>query len=439
MTAPRNDSLAPSRGRSWSLLLAVLLLLLIAAIATGRILLNPAGCGAVLPLTATESLVQAVVGILTPLAFAALGVLIVRYQPANRVGWLCLASGIGLASTVFLSFYLDCALAGVLVDTGIAFLALVNYSFGWLVLIPLFILLPLLFPDGHFLSPRFRKLSLVVFGLVALMTLALVWVPDFRNSFGVSYPLDNPFGLSQLPPWWGQIFQQAIFLLILFAALVGILSMILRLRRSRGVERQQMKWFAYFLATAVAIQIIVFEFVVKILFPLEGSRWLDGLYAILVIIVFLGFPLTIGIAVFKYRLYDIDVIIRRTLVYGALTLTLALIYFGSVVLMQGLFVAVAGQQSAVAVVISTLVIAALFTPLRRRIQNDIDRRFFRKKYDAEKTLQAFALTARDETNLDSLTAELLRVVEETMQPEHVSLWLKPTADRRQSDLIQYAQ
>ncbi len=146
-------------------------------------------------------------------------------------------------------------------------------------------------------------------------------------------------------------------------------------------------------------------------------------------IALMGMGICLAIAITRYRLFDIEVVIRRTLVYAALTLTLGFVYFGSVILLQGLFEAVSGQQSAVVIVVSTLVIAALFNPLRRRIQNDIDRRFFRRKYDAEKVVEAFSASLREEVDLDDLQEQILSVVEETLQPEHVSLWMKSTPGR----------
>ena len=256
-------------------------------------------------------------------------------------------------------------------------------------------------------------------------------LPDFRrvNSFGASLPLDNPFGIAQLPAWWYPFFHGASLLSIIFLSMAGVLSMILRLKRSTGDERQQMKWLAYFLATAVTIQLLVFELPGNLFYPqIFRTIW----YTLILLAVFWGFPLVIGLAIFKYRLYAIDLIIRRTLAYGLLTAILAVTFLGSVIVLQSLFATATGQQSPVIIVISTLLIAALFNPLRLRVQGWIDRRFFRRKYDAAQTLAAFAATARDEVDLDRLTQELVQVMQETMQPAHVSVWLKKSNVRTQS-------
>jgi hypothetical protein len=146
---------------------------------------------------------------------------------------------------------------------------------------------------------------------------------------------------------------------------------------------------------------------------------------VLLAVGFVGIPIAIGIAILKYRLYDINLLINRTLVYGTLTATLVVFYFGGIVILQRVFVALTGQRSTLAVVASTLVIAALFNPLRHSIQSFIDRRFYRGRYDARKTLEAFSAKLRDETDLDALSDDLVGVVRETMQPAHISLWLRP--------------
>jgi hypothetical protein len=200
-----------------------------------------------------------------------------------------------------------------------------------------------------------------------------------------------------------------------------VISLFVRFRRARGDERQQIKWFAS-AAALTLVWIIVF-----------GQASLRGLPEAIValssLLVIPSIPIATGIAILRYRLYDIDLIINRTLVYGSLTAMLALLYFGGVATTQAIFGALAGQeqQPQLAVVVSTLVIAALFMPLRRRIQSFIDRRFYRRKYDARKTLEAFSAKLRDETDLDRLGDELMGVVHETIQPAHVSLWLHPDA------------
>jgi hypothetical protein len=196
-------------------------------------------------------------------------------------------------------------------------------------------------------------------------------------------------------------------------------SLVLRLRRSVGEERQQLKWVVYSVAL-VALLLPPGILLVAVVLPSPGDAriLLAGLFPLI--------PISVGIGILKYRLYDIDLIINRTLVYGTLTAMLALVYFGGVTATQALFRALTGQeqQPQIAVVVSTLVIAALFNPLRRRIQSFIDSRFYRKKYDAAKTLEAFSAKLRDETDLDAWSEDLVGVVRETMQPAQVSLWLR---------------
>src|SRR5829696_1917927 len=203
---------------------------------------------------------------------------------------------------------------------------------------------------------------------------------------------------------------------------VAAASVVIGRRGARGVERQQIKWLLYvgpifFVASGLHIGFYYFWL------P-EGSWGLWASY-LLVIVGGLSVPIAIGVAILRYRLYEIDILINRTLVYGILTATLIALYFGGIVVLQRVFVFLTGQQSTLAVVASTLLIAALFTPLRRRIQSFIDRRFYRRKYDARKTLETFSAQLRDETDLDALSDDLVGVVRETMQPAHLSLWLRP--------------
>jgi hypothetical protein len=205
---------------------------------------------------------------------------------------------------------------------------------------------------------------------------------------------------------------------------------VMRYRRSRGDVRQQIKWIA-FAASLVALTYLI-AMVALFIHPSEIwlaaglPLWLDLIeYAALLSIT--SVPIAIGFAVLKYRLYDIDIIINRTLVYSSLTGILALVYFGGVTAAQTLFRTITAQQELpqLVVVASTLVIAALFNPLRRRIQSFIDRSFYRRKYDAAKTLEGFSMKLRDKTDLEALNDELIGVVRQTMQPVHVSLWLRP--------------
>ena len=210
--------------------------------------------------------------------------------------------------------------------------------------------------------------------------------------------------------------------------LASALSLVLRFRHSRDQERQQIKWIAF--SATVVVTVYLIAMVVSLLSPAEtwfaGSSpaWLSLLQSA-ALLSLTAVPIAVGFAVLRYRLYDIDILINRALVYGSLTVLLAATYVGGVVGLQYVFRAITGQGSTLAVVASTLVIAALFSPLRRRVQGFVDHRFYRSKYDAAKTLEAFSARLREETDLDALSDDLVGVARETMQPEHVSLWLRP--------------
>ncbi len=358
---------------------------------------------------------------LNALAFSLLGALINTYRPENRFGWLASLYGVALMWALLVDGYGQCSLSGRVSLPGGDY-AIWMARFGDMIAFLALAMMPWLFPDGHFLSARWRRAGLSGVSLVlALNALRALWPGLLRvDSFGRSW-IENPASLD-LPstPWLDSVVRQGPDRLIMVLFLGGIVSLLLRWRRSSGETRQQMKWLTTLLATSGVLFLAV-EVVGSGFYPAIFDGWF---YLIELLFFWLGMPVAVGLAVFKYRLYDIDIVIRRTVLYAVLTAILALVYFGSVTLLTGLFSSFAGQQPALAIVVSTLVIAALFAPLRRRVQDTIDRRFFRRKYDAQQVLARFALAARDETDLDALTAELVRVVDDTMQPERVSVWLR---------------
>ena len=328
--------------------------------------------------------------------------------PRNPYGWLLLAFGIGNGAQSFaVDYILVSAQIAPLPLTSAAFvLAAVAFAV-WLSAIPL---LFLLFPSGRLPSRRWRWLAGVI--VLCFVTLvALLWRAPSAVLVGVPSPFLRDDALAR---WADNLSSTAIFFLLL-AVLLSALSVVVRAVRARGQERQQFKW----LGLASVVMVLTF------LFNSELVPLLPGVFdALLEAAAFAGVPLAVGVAVLRYRLWDIDVIIRKTVLYSALSALLAVIFFALVVALQAVFGRLTQQDSPAAVMLSTLAIAGLFTPLRRALQSLIDRRFYRRKYDAEKVLADFAATVRDETDLDRLTGELARVIQETMQPEHVSVWLR---------------
>jgi hypothetical protein len=366
------------------------------------------------------------------LVFALVGALIASRRPENPIGWLCLADGFLWMSTNMLDYY---SVYGTAKPGSLPFplgTAAIN---NWLWVPSVGLLATyvfLLFPDGRLPSRRWRPLAWLSGVVIVSVSVGVMLSP---GSLDMPRGIRNPFGLEAVP--WVTTVAYAILPLLPLCMLASALSLVLRYRRSKGDERQQIKWIA-FAASLVALVYLI-AMVASFIHPSEawttvGSVWWLNLLTIAALLSFVTIPIAVGFAVLKYRLYDIDLIINRTLVYGSLTVTLVALYFGGIVVLQRLFVLLTGQQSTLAVVASTLLIAALFTPLRRRIQGFIDRRFYRRKYDARKTLEAFSARLRDETDLQAVSDDLVGVVRETMQPAHVSIWLRPDAASRDAQV-----
>jgi hypothetical protein len=237
-------------------------------------------------------------------------------------------------------------------------------------------------------------------------------------------PIRNPLGIEGFT----SVYKALLYTVtpLLYSAVA--ISLLMRLRRAVGVERQQLKWFAYS-AAIFALSIVL----IAIPLAVETPPWYELAATAVFTAAGTAITISIGIAILRYRLYDIDILINRTLVYGSLTAMLALIYFSGVAATQTIFRVLTGQQEQpqLAIVVSTLAIAALFNPLRHRIQGFIDRSFYRRKYDAAKTMAHFSSKLRDETDLEALREDLVGVVRETMQPAHVSLWLRPDTEAKE--------
>jgi hypothetical protein len=347
--------------------------------------------------------------------YSVIGAVIASRLPKHPIGWICCAIGFVAVVDHFGGEYAVYALLAhpeaLLGGTAMLWLQ----GWFWMLFIGLIVFLLLLFPTGRLPSGRWRPFA---------------WASVTIISVGVIYSsVISPDVNFEAPP-------NPIQLLVLLPGLVAAASVVVGRRSVRGVERQQIKWLLYaapiwFFGSGLKIAVFYFTLI-------EGA-WGFWVGYLLVAVGGLSGPIAIGVAILRYRLYEIDIVINRTIVYGALTAILAALYFGSIVVLQRAFVVIAGQRSTLAVVASTLDIAALFNPLRRRVQAFVDRRFYRRKYDARKTLEAFSAKLKNETDLSALSDDLVGIVRETMQPAHVSLWLQPDPPERESEGLEQPQ
>ena len=345
-------------------------------------------------------------GLINAIGFTTIGTIVALRRPSSVIGWFLLANGLLWSITEFDLEYAVQAIVGRPSPLPGGMFAAWLCSWQWTINVGLYPILFVIFPDGRISTPARRAVVAASVVVTALLALEMAFRPGPLQVAGF---VDNPF--TPLSPAAIDVLSTAV-LVITFPMLLTAAGMIVqRFRRSVGIERQQLKWLAY-----AAVPVVL-------LGPL--SAVVPGKpIQVLSSIVQLTMPAAIAIAVLRYRLYDIDVLINRSLVYGALTAVLAASYFAIVVVLQALLrPVVSGSELAVAV--STLATLALAQPLRRRIQDAVDRRFYRSRYDAARTLDQFSVRLRDEVDLGAVRAELVDAVEHTVRPVHASLWLRP--------------
>jgi hypothetical protein len=393
---------------AWTLFVVISLLALATAIST------------LVTHTPHDPLIRLVGGIvwnLFPMVFAFLAALIIAQRPRNLTGWLLMLPAVGFALGNPADLFLGSLTSAPAVPT-LAFLLVVWYdSWYWLFLVIPLLLIPLVFPTGSPISPRWQWVFIAVAGLGAFVLLLMT----FSQGIGppqATWTVPNPVGFIT-----NQIFEIIIPPSVLILGILTLLcaaSIFVRFRQASDIERAQIKWLLY------ACALFVVAYAPLLVLNVNTEEWLSNdLLGLLFVLAVLTIPAAIAIAILRYRLWDIDLIIRKTMVYLGLTALLALVYFGLVTLLQNLFSSMIGnQQSPISIVVSTLAIAALFNPLRRRVQDFIDRRFYRRKYNAEQALANFAANLRQEVDLDQINRSLLAVTLETLQPENASLWLR---------------
>jgi hypothetical protein len=356
------------------------------------------------------------------------GAVVASRRPENPVGWLLCLSGVAVGTSSFTSQYAIYALLAQ--PNSLPAGEVMAWIAAWMlpIMSGLQVSYLLLFPTGRLPSRRWRWLAWLTVAYILVGVITAAFSPGaYQGSLG---PIRNPLGIEGFT----QFYKAVVYTMAPTLFIAAAISLFIRLRRAVGVERQQLKWLAY-AAGVFAVAIVL----ISISIAIDTPRWYVWVASAIFVAVTPGVPVAIGIAILRYRLYEIDIIINRTLVYATLTVLLAGVYELSIVLLQEAFRALTGQHSGLAIVASTLLIAALFAPFRRRIQSFIDRLFYCKKYDAAKTLEAFSAKLRDETDLQALSNQVVEVVRRTMQPAHVSLWLRsdPEPKARSAALKQF--